>query len=128
MKNVLVLMLLLFAATASAEVFTFPAPRMGDVSFDHIFHRGKLKSCSVCHGEAPGKIHKVWTQQNGHDFCVDCHTRLDQGPLRCAGCHKKKPKQGTALAPAATTAAPVTGVQKPLSSAVFKGNTTAKPR
>ncbi|HEY6837131.1 MAG TPA: cytochrome c3 family protein [Geobacteraceae bacterium] len=107
MKKCGVLLVLLLATVAYGEVMTFPAPRMGDVGFDHTFHRGKLKGCSVCHGEAPGKIHKEWTQSNAHDFCVDCHTRLDQGPLRCAGCHKKK-------------------VFKPVSSAVFKAASSSK--
>jgi hypothetical protein len=79
---------------------------MGDVSFDHTFHRGQLKGCSVCHGESPGTIHKEWNQALGHDFCVDCHTRLDKGPLRCAGCHKKK-------------------AFKPVSSATFKASSSA---
>lgn len=90
MKKTVALGVLLLAMSAYGEVMTFPAKRIGDVSFDHTFHRGKLKGCSVCHGEAPGKIHKEWNQSVGHDFCVDCHTRMDKGPLRCAGCHKKK--------------------------------------
>ena len=106
MKRLSVVLVLLVAASAYGEIKTFPAPRMGDVSFDHTFHRGKLKGCSVCHGESPGTIHKEWTQTLGHDFCVDCHTRLDKGPLRCAGCHKKK-------------------AFKPVSSAVFKASTSA---
>ncbi len=109
MRKTLAVLLLLVAATAYGEVMTFPAPRMGDVSFDHTFHRGKLKGCSICHGEAPGKIHPEWNQTYGHDFCVECHTRLDKGPLRCAGCHKKK-------------------VQKPMSSATFTAPSSAKSK
>jgi predicted CXXCH cytochrome family protein len=108
MKPFLALLLMMLAVPAAAEVMTFPSARIGDVSFDHTLHRAQLKGCSVCHGGAPGKIHKEWVQQNAHDFCVDCHNKMDRGPLRCAGCHKKKPVKPAAVTPQK----PVTSVTK----------------
>ncbi|HKZ16742.1 MAG TPA: cytochrome c7 [Geobacteraceae bacterium] len=71
------------------DVMTFPAPKMGDVQFNHKKHQEMLKNCKLCHTKAPGKI-EGFSKDVAHKMCIDCHKSKGKGPVSCKDCHKKK--------------------------------------
>lgn len=65
---------------------TYPAS-MGDVTFDHAAHAGRL-DCSDCHTtDPPQKI--AIDKDVAHDMCKGCHQKREAGPTKCPDCHKK---------------------------------------
>jgi len=72
----------------AADVMTFPAPKMGNVQFNHKKHQETLKNCKLCHTKAPGKI-EGFSKDVAHKMCIDCHKSKGKGPVSCKDCHKK---------------------------------------
>ncbi|MFZ5774227.1 MAG: cytochrome c3 family protein [Thermodesulfobacteriota bacterium] len=77
-----------FAAVAfAADVVTYNA-KQGTVTFNHKAHGAKLGDCAKCHQGTPAKIEM--SKDKAHkELCKDCHTKMQQGPTKCADCHKK---------------------------------------
>ena len=85
---------LAFAASALAsDTVVYPAPKKGNVTFNHKAHSGKIQ-CKVCHGQgAPGKI--AINKEKAHELCMGCHRKAKAEKLSekitgsCGECHKK---------------------------------------
>ncbi len=81
------------AGNGPAEI-KLPAS-MGEVSFDHAAHQGRVPDCTTCHHQGEGtsckschdakpdapKAKKVF-----HSLCKDCH-KQQNGPTKCKQCH-----------------------------------------
>lgn len=72
---------------------------MPGVSIPHAAHEAKKIACAECHHKAHNEerikqcvfCHKGMAGSTlYHGFCIGCHRRMDQGPEKCAGCHKGK--------------------------------------
>lgn len=70
---------------------------MGNVTFDHAAHQGRVDDCTACHhqgeftnchschdGKAAPQAKKVF-----HANCKGCHQEMKQGPTKCKECHVK---------------------------------------
>ena len=86
MKKTFVLLVLVATNTfANSDVITMKK----GIVFNHVGHQtSKVGDCSVCHDTKPyGKIAgfgKDWA----HKYCTDCHEAFNEGPTKCAECHK----------------------------------------
>jgi hypothetical protein len=85
MKKIFVLLILVATNTFANDVITMK----NGIVFNHLGHQTtKVGDCSVCHETKPyGKIPgfgKEWA----HKYCTDCHEAFNEGPTKCAECHK----------------------------------------
>ncbi|MCF6179365.1 MAG: hypothetical protein L3J63_08260 [Geopsychrobacter sp.] len=94
MKKLLILLvaIAMVSATAMAVVAQDKGPavikipaKMGEVTFQHANHQGRIADCTVCHHQGPGTA------------CRSCHGVKPEAPkakkafhTRCKGCHKKQ--------------------------------------
>ncbi|MFA7061857.1 MAG: cytochrome c3 family protein [Pedobacter sp.] len=86
MKKIFVLLVLVATNTFANDLITMKT----GIVFNHLGHQTtKVGDCSVCHETKPyGKIPgfgKEWA----HKYCTDCHEAFNEGPTKCAECHKK---------------------------------------
>ena len=86
MKKIFVLLVLVATNTFANDLITMKT----GIVFNHLGHQTtKVGDCSVCHETKPyGKIPgfgKDWA----HKYCTDCHEAFNEGPTKCAECHKK---------------------------------------
>jgi len=82
----------------------------GPVRFMHAKHAASMKDCAVCHHYRPTNADALETTRCSachqesfredhperiglkaayHLQCMECHRKLDQGPVDCIGCHSK---------------------------------------
>ena len=84
------------AEKAPAEV-TLEAS-MGNITFQHAMHEGRVEDCTTCHHEGveagactschDAKPEAPKAKKVFHKLCKSCHKKND-GPTKCKGCHVK---------------------------------------
>jgi hypothetical protein len=91
MKFKILIVSALFSSTVFAaegpEIIDLPAT-MGNITFFHHKHQEKLKDCSICHEQIPGKINELGKEW-AHKTCKGCHYKSKDGPTACKDCHKR---------------------------------------
>jgi len=90
--------LVMAAVNKGPEAVKLPAS-MGEVSFDHAAHQGRVAECQTCHHQAAAEATPVACRScHGvtaeipkakdafHQLCKSCH-KAQNGPTKCKECH-----------------------------------------
>jgi cytochrome c553 len=104
MKKCLILFVALAMVTSAAIVviaaengpaeIKLPAS-MGEVTFDHAEHQGRVTDCTTCHHQGAGTACRSCHGVNAdapdaktafHNKCKTCH-KEQNGPTKCKECH-----------------------------------------
>lgn len=104
MKKILILFvaLAMVSVAAMAVVAAEKGPAeiklpasMGEITFDHAAHQGRVADCATCHHQGEGvacrschgtKPEAPAAKKAFHDKCKGCH-KGQNGPTKCKECH-----------------------------------------